>query len=586
MKTHTQKVAAVILGLLFVNSVVIAQVANYFAGFQSGTSNTGSYNAFVGYQSGVNANSGWYNTFLGYQTGYLNSGGSYNVFIGSFAGYDNSSGLSNTFVGWAAGSNNTTASSNSFFGNLAGYQNSIGTSNSFFGSATAYNNSTGSYNSFFGSRSGYNNTTASSNTFVGYSAGEKNTIGGMNVFLGARSGFENTGGYDNTFVGAASGVGNTMGSQNSFFGSAAGQSNLTGNMNTFFGASSGFANTTGYDNTFVGMSSGKSNTTGYRNAFFGIEAGEKTSSGRDNTFIGRNAGRNNVTGSNNAVLGSYAGPASSGLSNTTAIGAKAFVRVSDAVVLGSVAGENGASATARVGIGTTSPAYLLHVNGVAAKPGGGSWTVASDKRLKQDIQPFKDGLNAIDQINPVWFRYNGKAGLPTDKRFVGVIAQDMQKVAPYTIGEFVSEAGEGQSERYLDYDANALTYILVNAVKELNTIAREQSAEIKKLQEEIATLKGSNLDPNDAVHGARLWQNFPNPYSTATVIRYYVPDDAGTAQLRITSITGQEVFSRELTTRGESEIEVSNHALATGSYIYQLIVDGAIVDHKKMVISR
>ena len=38
-----------------------------------------------------------------------------------------------------------------------------------------------------------------------------------------------------------------------------------------------------------------------------------------------------------------------------------------------------------------------------------------------------------NQINPIWFRYNGKAGLPTDKKYVGVIAQEIEKIAPYLI---------------------------------------------------------------------------------------------------------------------------------------------------------
>src|SRR5262245_53438387 len=40
----------------------------------------------------------------------------------------------------------------------------------------------------------------------------------------------------------------------------------------------------------------------------------------------------------------------------------------------------------QVGIGTTDPAFLLHVNGSAGKPGGGSWSNSSDIRLKKNIR--------------------------------------------------------------------------------------------------------------------------------------------------------------------------------------------------------
>jgi hypothetical protein len=130
-----------------------------------------------------------------------------------------------------------------------------------------------------------------------------------------------------------------------------------------------------------------------------------------------------------------------------------------------------------IGIGTNSPGYLLHVNGTAGKPGGGSWSTASDRRLKKDIKPFTDGLSILSKINPVWYQYNGMAGMPNDgKNYVGIIAQEMQAVAPYTIGTFLDK--ETNSE-YFNYDSNAVTYILINSVK-------EQQAEIDNLKKQLA----------------------------------------------------------------------------------------------------
>lgn len=56
--------------------------------------------------------------------------------------------------------------------------------------------------------------------------------------------------------------------------------------------------------------------------------------------------------------------------------------------------------------------------------------------------------------------------MPTDQKYVGIIAQEMKKIAPYTVGEFTYQDSTGKTSQYLDYDANALTYILVNSVKE------------------------------------------------------------------------------------------------------------------------
>ncbi len=534
MKIFTSLKAVLLLAFLLNNLWSLGQTGNYFAGFQSGTGNTGSYNTFVGYQTAIASNTGWYNSYYGYQAGYSNRGGSYNTFVGSFTGFDNTTGLSNTFVGWAAGSNNTTANSNSFFGNLAGYQNSIGESNSFFGSAAAYTNTTGSNNCFFGGRAGYNNTTASNNTFIGFSAGEKNS---------------------------------------------------TGTLNTFMGSKTGFANTTGTSNTFLGTLSGTANSTGYRNVFVGTNAGQKNTGGGENTFIGRYAGINNTTGIGNTALGQAAGPSSANLVNCTALGYKSYVTVSNALVLGSIKGVNGAANTIRVGIGTAAPGYLLHVNGIAAKPGGGSWTVASDKRLKHEIQPYQEGLEQIMQIKPVWFRYNGKAGLPTEKKYVGVIAQEMKDIAPHTVDEFVYEDSTGTKEKYLDYDANAVTYMLVNAVKELKMTAEKQNALIEQLRTEIASLKGEETEVSHS-SGAKLWQNYPNPYGASTLIKYYIPSDVSSAQLKIINAAGQEVYSKDLVDREEGELEIPGNLLSTGSYIYHLIVNGNVVDNKKMLMVR
>jgi len=130
-----------------------------------------------------------------------------------------------------------------------------------------------------------------------------------------------------------------------------------------------------------------------------------------------------------------------------------------------------------VGIGENNPGYLLTLgSNSAAKPGSNAWTVTSDRRLKKDIKPFSDGLQVLTNIKPVWYQYNGLGGMPNDgKNYVGIIAQDMQLVAPYTIGTF--KDSETNTE-YLNYDSNAVTYILINSVK-------EQQAEIDALKKQL-----------------------------------------------------------------------------------------------------
>src|SRR5205807_1622330 len=51
-----------------------------------------------------------------------------------------------------------------------------------------------------------------------------------------------------------------------------------------------------------------------------------------------------------------------------------------------------------VGIGTGAPDAKLTVNGSADKPGGGSWAVFSDERLKNIKGRFTPGLKAVMQL--------------------------------------------------------------------------------------------------------------------------------------------------------------------------------------------
>jgi hypothetical protein len=143
-------------------------------------------------------------------------------------------------------------------------------------------------------------------------------------------------------------------------------------------------------------------------------------------------------------------------------------------------------ATGNVGIGTTAPDQKLSVNGNASKVGGGTWATFSDRRVKQDINVFTDGLSTLKGIRPVTFRYNGKLGYPTDKTYVGVIAQDIQSVAPYTVDTYRAKLDTDDAEEtdVLRFDASALTYIAINAIKELDAKVEE----LRELQEENRNL--------------------------------------------------------------------------------------------------
>ncbi len=111
--------------------------------------------------------------------------------------------------------------------------------------------------------------------------------------------------------------------------------------------------------------------------------------------------------------------------------------------------------------------------------------VASDRRLKKDSKPFTDGLNVITKLNPIHYYYNGKGGTPKDMAGIGLVAQDIKDIAPYTISTYKAKLNPQDKEEttLFNFNSGPLTFVLINAIK-------EQQQEIESLKTEIAGLKG------------------------------------------------------------------------------------------------
>jgi hypothetical protein len=115
------------------------------------------------------------------------------------------------------------------------------------------------------------------------------------------------------------------------------------------------------------------------------------------------------------------------------------------------------------------PTATLQVVGDAFKnTGSASWLVPSDARLKEDVRDLDAGLAQLLQVRPVRFRYNGRAGTPAGQEGVGVLGQEIEKVFPEMIRRVPGGLhGVPDTEDMRIYDGSALTFVLVNAVKEL-----------------------------------------------------------------------------------------------------------------------
>jgi len=68
---------------------------------------------------------------------------------------------------------------------------------------------------------------------------------------------------------------------------------------------------------------------------------------------------------------------------------------------------------------------ILSVNGNASKPGGGTWGVFSDERLKRIRGPFNTGLKAVMQLQPIRYEYkpDNALGIKLSGTHIGFGAQ-------------------------------------------------------------------------------------------------------------------------------------------------------------------
>ena len=107
--------------------------------------------------------------------------------------------------------------------------------------------------------------------------------------------------------------------------------------------------------------------------------------------------------------------------------------------------------------------YMSGAANVGSVTATGNVTAYSDSRLKEDVRPIESAVSKVQQISGNTYTRNDLED--TERRYAGVIAQEVEQVLP----EAVSEAEDGT--KVVDY--NATIALLVEAVKELTAEVNE-----------------------------------------------------------------------------------------------------------------
>jgi trimeric autotransporter adhesin len=285
-------------------------------------------------------------------------------------------------------------------------------------------------------------------------------------------------------------------------------------------------------------------------------------------------------GSYNTVVGHNAGTLSISYTNTVALGYGAEPTGSNQVRIGN--------------------ASVTSIGGAVA------WSSFSDARFKKDIKEDVSGLDFINQLKPVSYIVDKGAidkflgvrdSIQTEVenksvqvRQTGLLAQDVEKIIKKS--GFVFSGIEAPQDDNDPYRIRYAEFVvpLIKAVQELTAKLEEQATahqqEIIALKEHLGMADQSTSHELKKVGSAALFQNSPNPFSDATEIKMSLPETTREAHVRVYNLEGKELKNIQVEERGEALIKISANDLSAGMYLYALIIDGKVVDTKRLILTR
>ena len=386
-----------------------------------------------------------------------------NTALGNLTLASNTSGNRNSGIGFYSQIYTTTGANNSSLGVQSLGANTTGSSNVAIGDSALLSNTTASNNTAVGYQAGYSTTTAANNMYLGYQAGYSLTASsGGNTFVGVGSGytFNTTSNGFNTLVGYQAGYGLTTGLSNTFVGSStagfgSGSAVTTGSKNTILGAYTG--NQGGLDirtsSNYIVLSDGDGNPRGIFDGSGNLLVGTTSQVGKitTNPVSGFNP-LTNITGAAYTGTGSYGG------------GFVALDGTQGYVMWTQSSGEDFYIRRATTTTGVTGGVYISNA--------AGSWSSASDERLKNIIRPIENAIAKLINYRCVIGEYKDNIG--SERPFL--IAQDVQETFPEAVNVMDKEHG------YLGLSYTELTPLLIKAIQEQQVMIETLTTRLNALE--------------------------------------------------------------------------------------------------------
>lgn len=114
----------------------------------------------------------------------------------------------------------------------------------------------------------------------------------------------------------------------------------------------------------------------------------------------------------------------------------------------------------------------------------GAYTSVSDARDKDNISPIGNVLNNVMQLQPKSYHFKSDE---TDKKYIGFIAQDVEKLFPQLV--YHRDAIDGQTRDQYMLDYSGFGVVAIGAIQEQQKQIQDLQAENQQLRQELDAIK-------------------------------------------------------------------------------------------------
>jgi hypothetical protein len=239
----------------------------------------------------------------------------------------------------------------------------------------------------------------------------------------------------------------------------------------------------------------------------------------------------------------------------------------------------------------------------------GNFAFTSDASLKHNFDSIPNALQLINQLKPTKFEFKTnqypQMALAQGQQY-GLVAQEVFSVMPAIVGTAKHPEIKVGSTTYPAFTYSTVEYqqlipVLIRAVQQLSAQNQKLDSMLTALTQTVNACCSNSNARATGIQGNQpnavsqlnidlsdkdvivLNQNVPNPFAEQTTITYNVPEKYGFAQLVFKTIDGKIIKTVDITKKGRGQVNVFANDLSNGLYMYSLVVDGVVVDTKKMV---